>query len=337
MLYPKFISKGDSIGVCAPSDGKVDRLDLVRLNNAYDKLEKFGFKIVESSNVRCSINGRSASSKDRAKNLEELFLRDDVDCIISCSGGDFLLEILPYIDFRVIKDNRKWFGGYSDNTGFGFVVTTMLDVASMYSDNISCFGMNNWCESVNNYLKILMGNVIAQNSFDKYQANYLEYKTGLEEYNLDSDVCWKNLKGEKKIVLNGRFIGGCLDVLLSLVGTKYDYVNEFIEKYKDEGIVWFLEACELSSEQIIRGLWQLREAGWFKYSKGFIFGRPIIKKSYYGISYEEAIRSSLDILNVPIIIDADFGHTAPRMTLINGCYVYINSSDGKGTIKMSLK
>lgn len=337
MIYPKFIDKGDIIGVTAPSDGKVDSLDLVRLDNAYCKLREVGFNIRETDNVRCSDKGRSASGEDRARYLEELFLDSDVRAIISVSGGDFLMECLPYIDFRIIRNNPKWFGGYSDNTGIGFVITMMLDIASMYSDNVSCFGMDKWHESVYNYLDILSGNIIEQKSFSKYQSKYLEYKNGLEGYNLDSDVCWENLNKEDEVKLEGRFIGGCLDVLLGLVGTKYDYVCKFIEKYKDEGIVWFLESCELSSEQIIRGLWQLREAGWFKYSKGFIFGRPIVKNSCYDISYEEAIKTSLGMLDVPIIIDADFGHTSPRMTLINGSYVYINSSDGKGNIKMLLK
>lgn len=337
MIYPKFINKGDSIGVTAPSDGKVDSLDLVRLNNAYLKLENVGFKIVETNNVRCSDKGRSASGKDRAKFLEELFLNDDVKGIISCSGGEFLIEILPFIDFRIIKDNPKWFCGYSDNTGVSFVITTMLDIASMYSDNISCFGMDKWHSSVKGFLEILKGNVIEQNSFSKYQGKYLEYKTGVEGYELDSVVKYKNLYGEDKVEIEGRLIGGCLDVLLCLVGTKYDCVSSFIEKYKDEGMVWFLESCDLSSEQVIRGLWQLREAGWFKYAKGFIFGRPVYRNSSCDISYEAAIRSSLDSLGVPVIVDADFGHTVPRMTLINGSYVSIKSSNGKGNIKMILK
>jgi muramoyltetrapeptide carboxypeptidase LdcA involved in peptidoglycan recycling len=62
-----------------------------------------------------------------------------------------------------------------------------------------------------------------------------------------------------------------------------------------------------------------------------------MKKSYYDIDYEVAIEDSLMDLGVPVIIDADFGHTAPRMTLINGCYVEINSNNGKGNIKMILK
>lgn len=337
MIYPEFITSKDSIGITAPSDGKTDKLDLKRLDNAYHKLSSLGFNIIETKNVRCSILGRSDTSKNRAKYLEELFQNKDIKVIISASGGDFLIEILQYINFDVIKNNPKWFCGYSDNSTLSFIITTKYEIASMYSDNISCFGMNNWHPSINNYLNILKGNIITQNSFSKYQSSYIEYKTSLEEYNLDKPVNWHNLNNEDKINIEGRFIGGCLDCLLSLVGTKYDNVTNFIEKYKNDGIIWFLESCELSSEQLIRALIQLKEAGWFKYSKGIIFGRPILNKSYYNISYQDAIETSINDLKIPIIIDADFGHTAPRMTLINGSYVQINSTKGKGTLKTILK
>lgn len=337
MLYPEFITKGKTIGVTAPSDGKTDKLDLIRLDNAYKKLKNLGYEIVETPNVKKSIKGRSANAKLRAKYLEDLFQDDNVKVIISAGGGDFLVEILPYIDFNILKNNPKWFCGFSDNTAIGFILTTKLDIASLYSDNISCFGMEPWHESINNYLKILQGNIIEQSNFTKYQSSYSEYKTGLESYTLDKEVSWNNLTNEKTTKLEGRLIGGCLDVLLNLVGTKYDYVKTFIEKYKDDGIIWFLESCELTSEQLIRGLWQLKEAGWFKYTKGFIFGRPILEKSYYNISYEEALKKSLKDLNVPIITSACFGHTSPKITIINGSYAKITSENKKGTIKMELK
>ena len=337
MIYPKFLKNNSTIGVTAPSDGKIDKLDLIRLENAYSKLKNLGYSITETNSVRKSNHGRSNEAKKRANELEDLFKDNNIDVIISASGGEFMIEILPYLNYNIIKNNPKWYCGYSDNTTLGFILPTKYDIASIYADNISSFGMDKWHTSINNYLEILKGNIINQKSFDKYQSNYQEYITGLEGYNLNSKVNWLNLTGQKEIKLEGRLIGGCLDVLLTLVGTKYDNVNKFINKYKSDGIVWFLESCDLSSEQIVRGLWQLKEAGWFKYTKGFIFGRTITKKTYTNTSYEEAIKQSLVELNVPIIIDADFGHTTPRMTIINGCYAIITSKNGKGIIKQILK
>ena len=337
MIYPKFIKNNSTIGITAPSDGRTDKLDLIRLDNAYKKLQKLGYNIKETKSVRNSINGRSNDAKTRVLELEELYNDNNVDIIISARGGDFMMEILPYLNFNIIKNNPKWFCGFSDNTTLGFILPTKYDIASIYGDNINAFGMNTWHKSINNYLNILKGNIINQNSFNKYQNSYQEYITGLESYNLDKKVSWINLTGQKEIKLEGRLIGGCLDVLLNLVGTKYDNVNKFINKYKGDGIVWFLESYDLSSEQLIRGLWQLKEAGWFKYTKGFIFGRTMTKITHTNTTYEEAIHLSLKDLKVPIVIDADFGHTNPRMTIINGCLTNIISKNGKGEVKQILK
>lgn len=337
MIYPKFLKKGGTIGVVSISDGKVDEFSLARLDNAYDTLRHLGYRICEMGNVRSSYQGRSANSQKRAKYLLELFEDADVDVIMAASGGDFAVEVLSNLSFDKISRHPKWFMGYSDNTVLGFVLTVKYDIASFYSDHISCFGMKEWHCCVENYWNILHGKLIEQKSFERYQSKYLEYETGLEGYCLDKEVQWKNFSGKEIVKIEGRLLVGCLDVLLSLVGTKYDAMSEFLSRYRDEGIVWFLETCELSSEQLIRGLWQLREAGWFRYVKGFVFGRTLYKKSYYGIAYEEALREALCMFQCPVIIDADFGHTDPKMVLINGSYVIVEQNGCKGTLNMVLK
>ncbi len=38
--------------------------------------------------------------------------------------------------------------------------------------------------------------------------------------------------------------GGCVDCLVNLLGTKYDHVKAFTERYQDDGFIWFLECCD---------------------------------------------------------------------------------------------
>ena len=40
----------------------------------------------------------------------------EVSAIICVGGGDFLLEMLSFVDFDKIKNNVKWLQGYSDPT-----------------------------------------------------------------------------------------------------------------------------------------------------------------------------------------------------------------------------
>ncbi len=336
MIYPEFLKEHDTIGVTAPSDGITDEVKLKRLDNAIKNFEDRSFIIKETPNVRCSVKGRSSSSKERAEELERLYKDDNVKTIITSGGGDFLLEMLSELDFNVIKDNPKWLQGYSDPTGLLFTITTNLDIATVYSDNFKTFGMEPWHKSLENNLEILKGNIIEQTSFSKYEEDK-KLITGLEPFNLTKKVYWKNLNNEEVINIKGRIIGGCLDLITELFGTRFDNTKAFLEKYKDDGIIWYFDVCELSSESLIRTLWKLKDNGYFKYTKGIIFGRSFIYNSYYDISYEETIYESLKDLNIPIIINADIGHVSPRMTIINGAIATITSSKGKGKIKFTLK
>lgn len=75
-------------------------------------------------------------------------------------------------------------------------------------------------------------------------------------------------RNKQNIQIEGRLLGGCLDSLATLCGTKFDQVKQFNETYKEDGVVWFLEACDLNVMGIRRALWQLDEAGWFQNTKG---------------------------------------------------------------------
>lgn len=338
MIYPKNLEKGFYIGVTATSSGFTSEPDLRRLDNSIENFKKRGYPVIITDNVKTDCKGRSSDGKSRAEQLMQLFDDDRVRVIIAASGGDFLVEMLPHIDFGLLASKAKWFQGFSDNTGLTFTITTNLDIATVYSYNFGSFGMEPWHCSLEDNLKLLEGHDILLKSHDRYQNGYRERITGLEPIMSDAEVKWINInpKGiieDEAIRLDGRIIGGCLDVLLNLIGTRYDKTAEFINKYKDDKIIWYLESYSLGSAALIRGLWQLREAGWFEHSAGFIFGRPAMYNEEYSIDYKEAVLSVLCDLDKPIILEADIGHKPPQISIINGAIAHISSYGGKGNIQ----
>lgn len=337
MIYPKYLNKNNIIGVTAPSDGNKKETDFIRLDNAKKQFESRGYSVIETAHVRSSEKGRSTDGKTRAEEFMELIDNDNVKWIIAAKGGDFLVEMLNFVDFEKLKNNPKWFQGFSDNTGITFTCTTNCDVATLYGCNFNDFGMEQWHKSLENNLSLLEGKENEQTSFDFYEDGFYDRVTGLETYRLDKNVCWQNLNAEESVKITGRLLGGCLDVLLNLVGTRYDKTKEFAIKYKEDGILWYIESFALNSDAIMRGLWQLKEAGWFENVKGFIFGRPAFFTPLYDISYEEAVLSVLGELNVPIILEADIGHKPPQMTIVNRALATIESEDGKGTLTYQYK
>jgi Uncharacterized proteins, homologs of microcin C7 resistance protein MccF len=336
MIYPKFINKHHTIGITAPSDGIIHEERLNRLENAKKHFLKLGIDVIETDSIRCSNNGRSTDAKSRANELELLLKNNIVDAVICISGGDFLLEMLPYFDFELFRKNPKWLQGYSDPSGLTFVLTTKYDIATIYSHNFLGFGQEIWHSSVKDNFDLLMGENIVQNNFDKYEKESVKYVTGLEGYNLDTRVEWKSLT-DKDINIEGRLIGGCLDIITELIGTPYDSINSFIDKYKADGIIWFFDNAELSTEDIVRTMWKFEECGYFKHTKGILFGRSANESSFYDISFKETLSTSLSHLNVPILYDMDFGHLPPRMTIINGSFAHIMFKNNNGSIEFEYK
>lgn len=335
MIYPSFLKENDTIGVCAPSMGLAHPIKQNKLECAIKHFNEFKINVIETKHVRCANIGRSCDAKIRAQEFMELINNSNIKAIITATGGDFLLEILPYINFNDIQNNPKWIQGYSDPTSLLYIITTKLDIATIYGHNISGFGMAIWHKSIKQNFDILSGKNILQTNFEKYEKNSLEEITGLEEYNLDTKVEWKSFDNEVNIT--GRLIGGCIDLITELCGTPYDYTNNFINRYKDDGIIWYFDNCELSCEDLTRTLWKFKECGWFHHTNGILFGRSLCEHSYYNISFKETLKSSLGELNIPIIFDMDFGHIPPRNTMINGAFTHIKYKDGKGSIEYEYK
>lgn len=338
MIFPKYLKKGDCIGVTAVSDGVGDELDKKRFYNGKAKLEEKGYSVKFTDNVfKVADKGKSSDGVTRGREFNSLVDDEKVSTIISAKGGNFLNEMLAYVDFEKFVANPKWFQGYSDNTSLIHTLTTKYDVAAIYGGNFGDFGMECWHESIENNLKILEGNKIIQRSFEKYQDGFADRLTGFEGYNEEADVLLKldsrTAKKNDSVTISGRLIGGCLDVLIFLQGTKYDETLEFIEKYKEDGIIWYLESFDISAENLMMFLWQLNQIGWFKYTKGFLFGRPLFYKDYTDTSYEEAVMYGVGNCDVPVIFDCNFGHKPPRHTIINGAMARVNYSLGKGSIE----
>ena len=70
---------------------------------AIDTLKSMGYKVLESASVRKEEKGRSTSGDRRAKEFMELLENEEVKLIIFATGGDFLCEMLDYLDFEKIK------------------------------------------------------------------------------------------------------------------------------------------------------------------------------------------------------------------------------------------
>ncbi|MBQ6841339.1 MAG: LD-carboxypeptidase [Bacilli bacterium] len=337
MIYPKFLKENNTIGVPAPSAGAGVLEKQRKLENAIQYLEKQKYHVVHNESLFSCEKGRSASALDRANEINDMFNRQDIDFILCATGGDFLIEILPYVDFNLLKKNPKYVSGFSDPTGLLYPITTKHDIATIYGQNLSPFGSEVVHKSQSDFLNLAQGKTFDFSNYDLYESEYPEKVTGLEGYNLTEKVEWKTLD-KNDVKVTGRIIGGCMDIIAELSGTKYDGINEFNDRYKNDGIIWYFDNCELSMEETIRVLWKFNELDYFKYAKAIIFGRFGSQNTYYDYDVKSCILDSvISKLDIPIIYDADFSHKAPCLPVINGSLATVEVSNFKGIIKYELK
>lgn len=333
MRYAPFLKENDTISLIAPSFGVIYDPYLIRANLGIDFFTSKGFTFAIGKNVYRLKKAQSNSPKQRALEFMNAYKNPSSSLIWAITGGELEALLLPFLSFEKInKLPPKWFAGYSDNTCLGFLLTTICDIATFYVIHIGdfCLGLSH--ESLENHLQLFKGENFTFSSYAFYE-NKNKKNRPLLGYNFTNKVLWKSFP-KQNIQLQGRLIGGCLDVLITLCGTKYDKVKEFIHRYP-EGILFFFDVCEMSSLAFYRGLFQLQEAGWFTNCKGIIIGRIGIKTNLFNVSYLDVIKKMN--FPFPVIYDCDLGHIPPVIPLINGSFASITLKDGKGTIQMECK
>lgn len=172
--------------------------------------------------------------------LTEYYCSDKNDVLLSCGGGELMCETLEYVDFdRIAKAQPKWYMGYSDNTNMTFLLTTLCDTASIYGPCAPAFGMDKWHPAIEDAFECLSGKKNVMTNYDKWEKESLkDEEHPLLPYNVTEKTVIKTFYGNasedgSEAVIEGRLLGGCMDCLVNLTGTKYDKVKEFCSKSKE--------------------------------------------------------------------------------------------------------
>ena len=333
MKYPKSLQRGDTIGVCAPSSGAAGDVLSIRLDNAVKNIKALGYGVIETPSVRQDNKCVSADSKTRASEFMSLYENPEVAAILPPWGGEFLMDMLPCLDFDTIASlPPKWICGYSDMTTLTFVLTVTSDVATVHGSNLMNMGFARIHDADIRAFDVMSTRETMQKSWDLW-GGYASWENfSGEVYKLDKQSLWKSLHGENSVSFAGMMIGGCMDTLCKLIGTRFAQVEVFLDKYRQHGFIWTLESCEMAAPDIYRTLWQMCENGWFKNCNGIIIGRPDGYEDKRDFTLKDALTQGLGGLDIPVLYDADIGHIPPQVQIVNGAVGRVDFVDGKATI-----
>lgn len=335
MRYPDFLKPNDTIGFAAPSYSCAAEPYHTAFCNALARFHAAGYWTQLGPNCFAERGvGISSTPELCGKELNESYLGAENDAIISCGGGELMCEVVPYIDFAAIAQARpKWYMGFSDNTNFTFLSATLSDTAAIYGPCASAFGMEPWHPSIADAFDLLCGKKDTFSNYELFEKESLKTEeTPLAPYNVTEPVVIRSCP-EGEVHMQGRLIGGCLDCLVNLLGTEFDRVKAFNGRYAGDGMIWFLEACDLNVLSIRRALWEMKHAGWFSNVKGFLFGRPLCHgQELANVDQYEAVLAPLREYGVPILMDLDIGHLPPMMPVVTGAMADVALKNEKFTI-----
>lgn len=321
MRIPKFLKDHGTIGFVAPSYGCNIEPYRSGFEQAQENFRSRGYSLKLGPNCyEGSGIGISSTPERCGQEINDFFADPEVDVLISCGGGELMCEILDFVDFdRIRKGSPKWYMGFSDNTNLTFLLPTLCDTAAMYAPCAPAFGMREWHPAIQDAWDLLTGKKSEVQGYPLWEKESLKTEENpLEPYHVTEPRILRSFP-KQDVSFQGRLIGGCLDCLSNLAGTRYDKVEEFADRYQQDGLIWFLEACDLNVMGIRRAIWQLQHAGWFRHVKGFLIGRPLcFGEELFGLDQYHAVTDLLGEYQVPVIMDVDLGHLPPMMPLISG-------------------
>lgn len=322
MRYPAPLAKGHTIGLAAPSLGVTGPLADM-LDDGIQALKQLGYTVVEAPSVRQVLRGASAPAKVRAAEFMALYLDESVDHILAVRGGELLMDMLPYLDYEVLKTARpKWVIGFSDISTLLFTLTLKADLAGAHGPLGIHFGDDPMDFTAANALACL-----------QYGSGFTQKSLGCADEDFDGPLDWLLLGSDGPCNFSGRLIGGGLDTIRTLIGTPFAPVTDFIEAYKSDGFIWFMESCAMKADDLYKTLWQMKQNGWFEHCSGVIYGRPDEFEPYQGLELTDVLFEVFGDMDIPVVYNADLGHIPPQLTFISGAWAEVTLENGAASIR----
>jgi muramoyltetrapeptide carboxypeptidase len=280
LLKPLSVAPDAAIGIVAPASfAQPDRVD-----RGLAALRSLGYapKFAPNALLRQPLYF-AGTPEQRLADFHSAFVDPDtaaVMCIRGGYGSNYLLEAL---DFEAIAAHPKPFFGYSDLSGIQLRLLDELGLPVFHGPMLAAdFYLPNGVH-LESFRAALAGEL--------YGVGAAEGLRPLKPSTIHSSV-------------RGTLYGGCLSILVSLLGTPWEPCTE--------GTLLFLEDTGVKPYQIDRMLWQLRNARKLEGVLGIVFGEMLDCASSGAPAslLEEAILSALEGLEIPIAIGLRSGHVS---------------------------
>jgi muramoyltetrapeptide carboxypeptidase len=275
-VKPPALRRGDGVGIVAPASNIKREL----LEAGCDGLRGLGYEPFYFDSILERDLYFAGSVERRVRELEEMFVRDDIRAIVCARGGYGVNYLLSAIDIKKIAAHPKIFVGYSDVT---MLLTWFAD-----EGNVITFH----------------GPMVTKDFAIADGVDLASWRSALS-----GESSWEigASSGAKPLVAGeaeGVLYGGCLSLLVAGLGTPHDISTE--------GTILFVEDVAEKPYRMDRMLRQLKLAGKFAGVRGIVFGemldcRQIAQQDY---TLEEVVLRVVGDLGIPVAFGMRSGHVS---------------------------
>jgi muramoyltetrapeptide carboxypeptidase len=300
-LKPPHLQPGDTIGIVSPA-GPLNSIRLSRLEKGIRYLFDKGYDVAVGRYVREQQGYLAGSDDMRAADLNYMLRRQDVKAIFTTRGGYGVSRILDKIDYDVARNQPKILMGYSDITALQMALYVKSGLIT-FSGPMVAIELGRGLESMT---EKSMWSMLATNS----------QNIRFDEIPVDLRQILSPGRAE------GRLLGGCLSVLVSLLGTPF---------FPDmNGAILLLEDVGEDLYKIDRFLSQLKNSGVLDAVSGVLLGQFMDIAADDNINpadFQDILDFYFASLDVPVLYNFPYGHTPLKYTLPLGCRIQLDAGN----------
>lgn len=344
-IYPNKVSIGDTVGLVLPSS-PITMSELAKVTNVLDELNlkyRIGQHALEAvedfSAIQNSIDSLSArniipctrqnnfdnytasgylagSPEDRAEDINTFFADDSIKAIWCLRGGYGSVQVIPYLDFELIKRCPKQFAGYSDITNLLIAINQQCNLITYHAPMITP-----------NFTRGDLLNV--DGSFDGFTYHYFKQllMADWQEVIIQANNSY-NFTASRTIT--APIIGGNLSELAWLMGTSYAPLTD--------GHIVFIEEVRTHVVNCDMALTQLERAKFFNNIKGLIIGDFLNCQNHTGNDkcqnwgIERVLKNHFKNAPYPIMTGVKIGHDKQTVTIPIGAPATLDAATNTITI-----
>lgn len=311
-IFPEKLKQADEIRVISPSSSLLRTGSFDEKLKAKKRLESLGFKVTFGEHILENDLLDSSSIASRIADFHAAFLDKNVKAILCTIGGFDANELLPYINWEIVRKNPKIFCGFSDITVLHNAIFANTGLVTYYGPGYIAFLMDEGQDfQTAEWLKAVTGRSSYELIASDFYTSDAWYDPTQPRHLLPAS--WKVYNSG---YARGTILGGNLNTLMLVTGTN--------AQVKAKCPIAFLE----NAEQEDFYDWDRELAHFLQIYpdiSGLIIGR-FPKEEQMTPEILHFILDKHPILKkIPVIYDVDFGHTQPIFTFPLGGEVEVST------------